>query len=162
MTAAFIYQALSEFADDLTNDWHECEDLTDEQLVLMMVAIRNCRQDLASLYDEMEQMLLSLNSGREITIEGVGVVELKRSTKRTNWDNHELMRHVVSRALDERQVNEETGEAEPGWEAVARAIEECARPSWRLTPLRARGLDPDEFCVTEEAHRSVQLPPRQR
>ena len=67
---------------------------------------------------------------------------------------------LVALALDERKLDEETGEYEPAWEAVARVLMECARPNWRVTPLRARGLSVDEFCHEEHDSYSVMLPPR--
>lgn len=84
-----------------------------------------------------------------------GTAEVKAGAKRTQWDNDLLYSHVVSRALDERQVDEGTGEYEPEGQAVARVLNECARPSWRLTPLRARGIDPDQFCNVEWGTPSV-------
>lgn len=81
--------------------------------------------------------------------------EIRGGKKRTQWDNDLLYSHVVSRALDERKIDEETGEYEPADQAVARVLKECARPSWRVTPLRARGIDPDQFCTAEWAPSSV-------
>lgn len=73
-------------------------------------------------------------------------VELATSANR-KWDHDETIKHVVARALDERQVNEETGEIEPSWAAVARAVKECAGIGyWRVGALKQRGLDPDEFA----------------
>jgi len=43
---------------------------------------------------------------------------------------------------------------------VADLLLECARPEWRLTPLRERGLDPDAYCKVEqdEAGKTVRTP----
>ena len=80
-------------------------------------------------------------------------VKLSHSINR-KWDVDELIRHVVSRALDERAVNAETGEIEPSWAAVTRAIKECAHIDYfRLGAVKDRGLDPDEFY--EETSRSL-------
>jgi hypothetical protein len=73
-------------------------------------------------------------------------IELASSANR-KWDHDETTKHVVARALDDRQVNEATGEIEPSWAAVARAIRECGGIGyWRTGALKQRGLDPDEFA----------------
>ncbi len=66
----------------------------------------------------------------------------------------------MSRALDERKLDELTGEYDSEGAAVARVLEQCARPSWRLTPLRELGLDPDEWCEVEPDGWSIKLPGR--
>ena len=80
---------------------------------------------------------------------------LMEVTKRRNkkWDHDEATKHVVSRALDERTVDPDTGEVEPSWQAVTRALRECAGISyWRIGALQQMGLQPDEFYeVTSEA-----------
>lgn len=83
------------------------------------------------------------------------IAQVRRGKDRTEWDHDALIRLVVARGRDERKLDEETGEYEPEGEAVARALMECARPSWRLTPLRARGIDPDEYCASSPGRVSV-------
>ena len=84
-----------------------------------------------------------------------GLVEVAKRRNR-KWDHDEAVKHVVARALDERQVNPDTGEVEPSWVAVARALRECAGIGyWRVGALRDRGLDPDEFAETTSDTLSV-------
>ena len=86
-------------------------------------------------------------------------VELATSANR-RWDHDEAIAHVVARALDERQVDETTGEVEPSWVAVARAMKECAGIGyWRVGALRQRGLDPDEFAEVTSRTPSVRVVP---
>lgn len=86
-----------------------------------------------------------------------GLVEVSKRRNR-KWDNDEAVKHVVARALDERQVNQETGEVEPSWVAVARALRECAGISyWRVGALKERGLDPDEFAETTSEAKAVTI-----
>ena len=86
-----------------------------------------------------------------------GLVEVSKRRNR-KWDHEEATKHVVARALDERHVDPDTGEVEPGWAAVARALRECAGISyWRVGALRDRGLDPDEFAETTSEAKSVQI-----
>lgn len=89
-------------------------------------------------------------------LDGVGHVEVKHGANRKEWDNDALWRLVVARARDERKIDPETGEAlESEGEAVGRVLGECMRPSWRLTPLRERDIDPDEYCQVSPGKTSV-------
>ena len=133
---------------------------TNEEFVSLLVAIRDLRADLAFVASELEKGLLDRNPPKRFAVDG-NEVEVKKSTTRTKWQNDDLMKVVVARALDERLSDPDTGEMlEPGWQTVARVISLCMRPSWRLTPLRERGIDPDEFSEVNEEHLSVVLPPR--
>ena len=86
-----------------------------------------------------------------------GVVEVAKRRNR-KWDHEAATRHVVARALDERVADPNTGEIEPSWQAVARALRECAGIAyWRAGALRERGLDPDEFAETTSEGKSVRV-----
>ena len=132
-----------------------------EHLVRLLCAIRDTRARLADSYAQIERMLIDECEGdrtRRLTVEGIGEIEIKRSTKRTEWANDDLTKVLVARALDEREADPETGEYEPREQAVARILSECARPSWRVTALRNHGVDETEFCHVEPGSMSVMLP----
>lgn len=135
--------------------------MDEDELVAAMVAIRDLRHDLANLSDDVESALLKRHTNRKFVVEGIGEVEIKKAKKYSDWDNEGLTAVVVARALDERILDESSGEYEAGFAAVARVLSECSRPSWRLTALRARGIDESEYCHIEEGALSVRLPPRQ-
>ena len=96
---------------------------------------------------------------KSIYLEGVGQVERHRTGSRKAWQSERLLPVVVARALDERQVDEDTGEYEREAEAVTRVLAECARFEWRVgkTPnpekgekgnaLRRLGIDPDDYST---------------
>lgn len=160
MSLATLVQSLSEFAEQAENAYDEDPAGAPESAAVVLAAIRDLRADLNSLYKRVEQDLIALAGEKRFTVPLLGEVEIKRSNKRNQWDNDGLTRKLVAMALDERQVNEATGEYEPAWEAVGRVLSECARPSWRVTPLKARGLQVDEWCHVEEGTYSVMLPSR--
>lgn len=162
MTAAWAVQALSEIAGEAEQDYADDVDARSnpEACAIVLAAIRDARQDLAKFAATVEADLMAAAGERRFTVDGLGEVEIKKTTKRTQWANEDLTKVVVARALDERIVDEATGEYEPREQAVARVLSECARPSWRLTPLRARAIDPDEFSTVTEESYGVQLPPR--
>lgn len=161
---ASLVQWLTEFPQHMEDEYDEAGEVdapNAEQLAIVLAAIRDCRSGLAALYDRVEQGLMSMAGEKRFTVDGLGEVEIKRSTNRTEWDHEGLTRKLVALALDERVLNENTGEYEPAHQAVARVLSECARPSWRLTPLRARHVPIDEYCHEEPGTYSVKLPPRQ-
>ncbi len=127
---------------------------------MILAAVREARADLATFYSTVERELMELSGTKRFVVEGFGEVNIRRSTKRTHWDHEALTAKLVALALDERIVDEATGEYEPDFLAVARVLSECSRPSWRLLPLRARGIDADEYCTVDEQSWGVQLPPR--
>lgn len=85
-----------------------------------------------------------------VEVPGVGFLQAQKGGERKGWDHEGLIRTVVARGRDERRIDPETGEAlESEAEAVVRALVECAGiRDWRTTKLRARGVDPEEFCTT--------------
>ena len=86
-----------------------------------------------------------------------GLVEVSKRRNR-RWDHDEVTKHVVSRALDERHIDPDTGEVEPSWVVVTRALRECAGISyWRVGALRDRGLDRDEFAEVPSESSSVRV-----
>lgn len=128
--------------------------------VFLLAALRDMKQDLARVYEATEKHLLSLMGDKKMEVDGIGLVEVKRRTKRTQWRHDELWPVVVARALDERLLDEETGEYESAAEVVSRVLRDCMSPSWKVTGLRARGIQPDEFCTEEQEGYSVVLPSR--
>lgn len=82
----------------------------------------------------------ALGSPMEI-VEGVGMVRRHPRSKRTEWDRDELVQTV----LDSRLIDAHTGEVadETPLDKV-RHIWNLGAP--RLTALRDRGLDPDDYC----------------
>lgn len=78
-------------------------------------------------------------------VEGFGQVERHKKKSRTKWDTDDLRRAV----LDSRVIDEATGEVlDPN--PVDKILRVWNLGAPRLTALRERGLDPDEFAVTEE------------
>lgn len=95
---------------------------------------------------------------RKAEYPSIGVVEVKRSTSRTQWQHDEVLKRVVAAARDERLFDEESGEAlEDEYVTLARVLGETARFEWRLLPLRARGIEPDDFCAVDYGKGSVKM-----
>lgn len=110
-------------------------------------------------YRQTELRLLSLMDEKVLRTP-LGAFESKWQTRRTGWRYDALLPVVVARGLDERKVDPETGEYEREGEAVARALKDCISFSGgKVTGLKARGINPDEFCNAEYTGQTVMLPP---
>ena len=132
-----------------------------EDLALILADLRDLKSTAGEVYSQVEHTLLGVMGEKQVEVAGLGVVEIKRRTKRTAWRHDELIPVVVARALDERRVDEETGEFEREAHAVARVLRDCVSfGAGKVTGLRARGITPDEFCQETVDGYSVVLPPR--
>jgi hypothetical protein len=149
-----LVHALSAIAQDV-----EGRDDPDH-LALLLDALRRVKAAVGEAYQQCEAQLVACMGTKSREVPGLGVIEVKFKVGRRKWDHDGLWRVVVARAHDERRVDGD-GVYESEGEAVARVLAECCRPDWRLTPLRARSIDPDEFSETTPAGWSVVLPPRE-
>ena len=130
--------------------------MTFDELVADLLDTRARITELRDRERELIDALHDAAPGRKTETQH-GLVEISKRRNR-RWDHDETIKHVVSRALDERAIDPNTGEVEPSWAVVARAIRECAGIGyWRVTALRDRGLDPDEFAETTSETKSVQV-----
>jgi hypothetical protein len=97
-----------------------------------------------------------------LELEDIGVFERRRKADRKSWDHEslrsELLRKV--RSLEpQKTMDLATGEVfqEDPTEQAFRIIFDCARPDWRVRPLRALDIDPDEFAQTTYGGYSIQI-----
>ena len=110
--------------------------------------------------DEFKAALLAEAGERSFDVPAIGRLEIRQSKKRTGWNWDSLIPAVVKAGQTERRIiDPDAGEVESEGHAVARALRECVSFSGgKVTGLRARNLDVDEFCVTEDAGWDVVLP----
>lgn len=131
---------------------------------LVLAELRDIKQDAARVYVEVENCLLAVMGERRLEVPGVGAVESKRRTRRTQWQHDDAFRAVVARIADEPGVfYDEDGVRMPPATMAANVVErlrDVLTPSWKVTGLRALGLSPDEYCSETPDGWSIQLPPR--
>jgi hypothetical protein len=122
------------------------------------------RSQIASLKlregDLVDRLAAEMTEDR-LELEGVGVFERRRKADRKSW-NHDELRSELMRAVRDgraKRVDSETGEIlnEDPTEQAFRVIFDCARPEWRVRPLRALDVDPDEYCQTTYGGWTIQL-----
>lgn len=99
---------------------------------------------LALVRSQLTQRLAEQLPEKQVVVEGVGVFVRHGKRDRTQWDKDALL----SAVLDSRLVDRRTGEV------VDESPLEKVRHVWnlgapRVTALRDRGIDPDQFCRSE-------------
>jgi hypothetical protein len=104
---------------------------------------------------------LRLREGDKLEVEGIGVFERRRKADRKSW-NHDELRSELMRAVRDgraKRVDQETGEIldEDPTEQAFRVIFDCARPEWRVRPLKALQIDPDEYAQVTYGGFSIQI-----
>lgn len=128
-----------------------------DQTVHDLAELRECISTLRSWEDVLTEWLSDALGRNGIEVEGVGHVEVKTGAKRTEWDRRELIRAVLD---SRRRPDEETGElhsSDDGHAEVSGELISCSPDLsrvldvWnlgqpRVTVLRERGIQPDEFC----------------
>ena len=121
-----------------------------EELAQLVQDLKGWKKSLSVIERDARSGYVTSAGERRMSFEGAGTFEVMKKTKRTGWQTDELWKRVVARARDERKVDHETGEMEDPVETISRVLFACLNPSWRLEPLRALGIDPDEFCSVHE------------
>lgn len=100
---------------------------------------------LGQARDRLDDLIGDAMGEYRIVVEGVGQVERHRRKSRTKWDRDALL----SAVRDTRLVDPGTGEVlDPSPLDKVLHVWNLGAP--RLTALKERGLDADEFCETEE------------
>lgn len=143
----------------------ERPDATPADIAWILAGVRDLKAQAGEVYAQVEQILLANMGEKRLEVEGLGVVESKRKTKRTKWEHDEVFRHVIARIIDDPYVlfDPEEGAALPPAQQAANIVgrlREVLSPSWKVTGLRAMGLTPDEFCEETEDGWGIQLPSR--
>lgn len=87
----------------------------------------------------------------QVTVDGVGTFVRHKKKNRTAWDKDDLLRAV----LDSRLVDTDTGEVADE-SPLDKVLAVWNLPAPRTTVLKARGIDADEFCRTEDAGWSIE------
>ena len=123
----------------------------DDRDFLALAMIRDARASLMYAERELEQKLAARMDDKRHVIEGVGTFERRQKKARTQWDTDDLLRAVLDTRLcdEDGVIIEET--------PVERLLHVWNLGAPRLTALRDRQIDPDEFCHAEPAGFSIQI-----
>lgn len=142
---------LTECVRDLDREVRD-EDFDLDTGLICLAMIEEANRHLATLRHDLTQRMAEQMGSKRVTIEGAGTFERHRKTDRKSWDTDALLHHV----LDTRLVNPNTGEVkdETPLEKVL-AVWNLGAP--RVTVLRERGLDPDEFAQVQRGGWQIQV-----
>lgn len=113
-----------------------------EDAIASWAILEDAHRVLAQVRSQLVTEIAERMEDRQVTVPGFGTFIRRKKTDRTKWEKEDLLRLV----LDSRTVNEQTGETESQLDAV---LAVWNLPAPRTRALRARGIDPDQFCHTE-------------
>jgi hypothetical protein len=144
--------------DDQRQQLAEQGDL--DNLARGLVQLKTLLGDLRQLSQAVEDDVARLMPAKRVEVEGVGAIEKRKGTDRKSWQWDDLLPVLVRLYLDP----ELTGELPSSSEAVERmraliteVIGVTPSKGPRLTPLRAAGIDPDEYAETSPGRTTVQI-----
>lgn len=136
------------------------EDGDYETLVHGLAQLLPLRRDLSDLLRAVEDDIARLMPSKTVEVEGVGVVERRKGTDRKKWDWDSLLPLLIRLWVDP----DGTGEMPAAPEVVERmkalitdVVGTTPSKGPKVTPLRAAGVDPDEYCESSPGRVSVQI-----
>lgn len=152
--------AITGTVEDLSRDVAEVLDQLHEIEALdVLAAVREARQSLSQIEAVVEARAARLMSSNKVEWPG-GVAERRFGKDRKEWKNDDLAHQVVQLIAGELAASPE-GEIDEMLAAlIADAVAKYAetnRPTWRVTPLKAMGIDPDEFCHAIPGRTTIQI-----
>lgn len=123
--------------------------------------LKTITAELRDLAKAVEADVANLLPGKQ-TVEGLGTIEVRHSTIRRNWDSTGLAKSLAARALVDPATGEMiAGTATEAAEAVLSELSACApftgSMGWRVSALRDRGYEVDEWCEVDGSRTSVQI-----
>jgi len=117
-------------------------------LARMEALLADVRYVTAEIRDHTARAL-SAGKVRRITVEGVATMEASSTSERTDWQDQALMTAMLNErvAKDAGFLIEPTTGLKIPMGDLAAVMLSWFRPAWRLTPIRAAGLDPDDYST---------------
>ena len=85
---------------------------------------------------------------RRLTVQGVTTVESTSEVKRSNWQHQRLLSDMLNH-YGLSLLNQTTGEISEGDYAAERILE-WFTPAWKMTPLKAAGMNPHDYCDVQQ------------
>lgn len=94
---------------------------------------------------------------KELTLANGATLESVESVPRVGWDHKGLASRVSQRIVDE-SFDWETGEALRSHEEIVRELLKYVGISyWKVKPLKAIGIDPDQYSKPKDPVKSVKV-----
>jgi hypothetical protein len=145
-----IDNAVRWYQQDFNDNGPEAIADTLEADLIALAMIKEARANLAVAERDLEQVLAKSMTSKTVVVEGAGTFERSKKKDRTQWQKDELL----SAVLDSRLFNPHTGELKEET-PLERVLAVFNLPAPRITALRDRGIDADQFCHVEDAGYSI-------
>lgn len=135
------------------------------ELVAQLVELTDQRQHISDRIMEVEDLIVAAMAGAAppvwfVEVSGLPPIKRHGGKKRTAWDHEAVFTtlRLLAYDLDYRKSIDGTGEIESPEEAVVRHIKECAYVAyWRAGDLKARGVQPDQFCEVSYGRQTIEV-----
>lgn len=156
-----VLDAITRLSSELEALWQPREDpLPLDDLTLLLLGLTDLQKALGIHVASVEEVITNLMPEKTVKTHWA-TIERVTSSNKTTWDHDLLMPKVAQAAVDNRQVDPETGEIESVSQAVVRAILECASVSyWRLGKLSEREIDGTKYRSVEWGRKRVKITQR--
>lgn len=125
-------------------------------LAMLLDAVRAARQEIAAVESNLEVRTAKAMAAEDLKsteLDGVGFVEWRRGSRGKSWEHEQLASAVIDRHMDDRA----DGELPTPWEVRDWILEAAAPGYWRVTVLRALGIDAGDYSETTPGKLSVQI-----
>jgi hypothetical protein len=110
-----------------------------------LVNLNDFKSNLTMLIQAIESDIYDTLPEKKVTIEGVGIIEKRRSSSK-KWDSEGLLNSIVNEKL-----NNGTGEITPGdvfdlVETLKRVMPITPSFGWRVNELKKENIDTSNYC----------------
>lgn len=138
--------------------------LTIDACIDLIFTLADAKRDIGFL-DEALRKEIQAQAGAKKIETAHGPVEIKQSTRRTQWDKDSLLAHATARIIELPGVlTDDEGEIRPpaaiASQVVAKLKDVVSISGGKVTGMKALGLQVDEFCREDPQGWSLVLPSR--
>lgn len=124
-----------------------------------LLVLWRAKRDLAQAYQSLELKFAELMGEEPEVSLPDALIEKRMSTARKTWQHKELGQEVAARLL-QLSVDMETGEILKDPQTLMMEMLDYAAPSyWRVKALERIGVDPNDFCETDDPKPSIRIRP---
>ena len=131
------------------------DDDSPDTVVALLNSIRTLRKALADIESGVEATAVQRLAYGETQV-GDLLVEVRSSRKRSEWRHDDLAWRVC-----QDLAFDSDGTEVDGWAQIVDKVRNrlllCARPEWRMTPLKDLGIEPNDYCVAGESRKTVTI-----
>lgn len=146
---------IEEAGERISNGEFEAEDL-----LMLYEKAQSARRSASDTERYIEMLLAEKLRKENRTLETDDGKEVRSAWRpgTTKWDQQAILNALFERALENRQVNKETGEIESEIEAVNRVVNECVSLSYaRVGALQNYSLNPDLYREQKDGRWGVRI-----